>query len=164
CMRYGFMEGLQSISLATTAEITIMLRIYAMTEKSKIFPCLTALVLSCQWALVALLIPRDLPTLPNIDPYHGEQSGCANIRVVVPFTKSFLSLSLAFDTLACMITIYVTVKSSRSHNTLVETIQRDGIMYFLVLFGSNLAWLLLLHYAPVWHCPFLLDLADETCE
>ncbi|KAJ6608074.1 hypothetical protein B0H10DRAFT_1816632, partial [Mycena sp. CBHHK59/15] len=68
-----------------------------------------------------------------------------------PYVKAFLALSLAFDTLVFIAIVYVTVKSSRSYQfmPLMRIIQRDGIMYFLVLFSSNLVWVLLLIYAPV---------------
>ncbi|KAJ7085874.1 hypothetical protein C8R44DRAFT_651090, partial [Mycena epipterygia] len=63
-----------------------------------------------------------------------------------PYVTAFVCLSLVF-----MATIYVTVKSSRSYHLilLLQVIQLDGIMYFMVLFSSNLAWVLLLIYAPV---------------
>ncbi|KAJ7037623.1 hypothetical protein C8F04DRAFT_1091909 [Mycena alexandri] len=165
CTRYGFMETLETVLLTTTAELFLALRVYAITRQSKVFPCVTVAILTCQWAIaiyamsqssqgtdqVALLLPRQLPPLPplpDIEPYHV----CIFISTltVVPYVKGFLSLSLAFDTLVFLTTVYVTVKSARSYHfiPLMKVIQRDGIMYFLVLFSSNLIWVLLLIYAP----------------
>ncbi|KAJ7177495.1 hypothetical protein C8R43DRAFT_872502, partial [Mycena crocata] len=152
CTRYGFMETLETVLLTTTAELFLALRVYAITAQSKVFPCVTAAILSCQWAIAiyAMDIP-GLPPLPNLDPYHGNQIILAITDDSVPYVKGFLSLSLAFDTLVFLTIVYVTVKSSKSYQfmPLMRIIQRDGILYFLVLFSSNLIWVLLLIYAPV---------------
>ncbi|KAJ7237578.1 hypothetical protein C8J57DRAFT_1180552 [Mycena rebaudengoi] len=166
CNRYGFMETFETLLLTTTAELFLTLRVYAITAKNRIFPCIAAGIMAAQWAIaiyamsqssqgtdqVALLLSRELPPLPplpTIDPYHV----CIFISVltVVPYVKAFLCLCLAFDTLAFMVIIFVTVRSSRAYQfmPLMQVIQRDGIVYFFVLFSSNLVWLLLLLYARV---------------
>ncbi|KAF9462318.1 hypothetical protein BDZ94DRAFT_1261590 [Collybia nuda] len=158
------METLETVLLTSTAEIFIALRVYAITKKNLIFPCIAGSMLACQWAIAiyvmslsslgtdqpALLLSRDLPplpTLPDIDPYHV----CIFISTLtaVPFVEAFLSISLAFDGIAFLIIIGATVKSSSSYKfmPMMRIIRRDGIMYFFVLFSSNLVWIILLLHA-----------------
>ncbi|CAK5276424.1 unnamed protein product [Mycena citricolor] len=175
CSRYGFMETFETVTLTTTAQLFIALRVYAITAKHKLFPAFTILVLLAQWGIaiyamsqsslgtdqVALLLPvrRDidssvaatipaLPVLPTIDPYHI----CIFISTltVTPYVKAFLGLALAYDTIAFLVIFGVTLRRQRSYKLLpiIQVIQRDGIMYFLILFSSNLLWVLLIQYAP----------------
>ncbi|CAK5276869.1 unnamed protein product [Mycena citricolor] len=173
--RYGFMETFETVTLTTTAQLFIALRVYAITAKHQLFPAFTILVLLAQWGIaiyamsqsslgtdqVALLLPvrRDidssvaatipaLPVLPTIDPYHI----CIFISTltVTPYVKAFLGLALAYDTIAFLVIFGVTLRRQRSYKLLpiIQVIQRDGIMYFLILFSSNLLWVLLIQYAP----------------
>lgn len=65
--------------------------VYAITKKNIAFPCIAGLILAAQWAMgiyvmslsssgsgePALLLSRDLPplpTLPDIDPFHGKHN------------------------------------------------------------------------------------------
>ncbi|KAF9462324.1 hypothetical protein BDZ94DRAFT_1309791 [Collybia nuda] len=161
CSRYGFVESIQTVLLTSTAEIFIAIRVYAITRKNLVFPCIAGLILASQWAIVlfattlstpdypALLLSRDfppLPTLPEIDPFHV----CIFISTLtaVPFVKAFISLTLAFDGMAFLIILLVNFRSSSSYNMpMMKVIQRDGTVYFLVIFSSNLVWLVLLLHA-----------------
>lgn len=60
--------------------------------------------------------------------------------------------------------LYVGFVASRRHHlgVVLRVVYRDGIVYFFVLFSSNLVWLLLLLYARVGipeipHLPALTD-------
>ncbi len=69
--------------------------------------------------------------------------------------EAYLCLSLAFDAFAFLGITYGVVSRARNSGggyhlvPVLKVVQRDGIMYFFVLFSSNLVWLLLLLHAPV---------------
>ncbi|KAA1477983.1 hypothetical protein DENSPDRAFT_854681 [Dentipellis sp. KUC8613] len=153
CARYGFMETFETTLLTTVGEIFLALRVYAITKKNKAVPVFTALVILWQWGIAvyvmsqsskgtdlpALLLSRrgvsipPLPTLPNIDPFH----------------EAFLCISLAFDIVVFLIIIVTTTRALRQTQVkgMLHIIQKDGILYFFVLFFSNLVWLLLVLHA-----------------
>ncbi|KAF8069070.1 hypothetical protein FPV67DRAFT_1761896 [Lyophyllum atratum] len=167
CARYGFMETLETMLLTCTAELFLTLRVYALIGKRKPILFIAGLIILWQWAIAlyamsqsskgtpqpALLLSSratipGLPPLPDADPYHI----CIFISTltVTPWVEAWLCLSLAFDGLAFIGIIYGVVSRSRATRTMVpllHTIRRDGIMYFFVLFSSNLVWLLLLLHA-----------------
>jgi hypothetical protein len=69
------------------------------------------------------------------------------------WVEAFLYISLAFDFIAFAIILFLTMRqignSTRSFSGLLHVMQRDGIIYFIVLVTSNLTWLILLLDARV---------------
>ncbi|KAF8978103.1 hypothetical protein BDQ17DRAFT_1170585, partial [Cyathus striatus] len=63
----------------------------------------------------------------------------------------FLGLSIAFDALAFSTTIYFTFNRIRRHyrTAIIVAIQRDGIIYFAIIFTTNLLWMILTLHARV---------------
>ncbi|KAA1468386.1 hypothetical protein DENSPDRAFT_462539 [Dentipellis sp. KUC8613] len=59
-------------------------------------------------------------------------------------------MCLCFDAIVFLVICFTTVTAIRRSNYghMLHIIQRDGIIYFFVLFSSNLTWLLLALYAP----------------
>ncbi|KAJ8093257.1 hypothetical protein PM082_020743 [Marasmius tenuissimus] len=169
CSRYGFMETLETMLLTFTAEVFVGLRVYALSKRRKLVLYAAAFVLVWQWGIaiyamsqsslgtdqVQLLLPMDgppplvLPDLPKTDPYHI----CIFISViaVAPWVEAFLCISLAFDGIAFLAITYFSFVMAREQGYrvthLLRIIQRDGIVYFFVLFSSNLVWVLILFYA-----------------
>jgi len=83
------------------------------------------------------------PDIP-LDPYH----------VCVLFSDprmdtAYLAVSIAFDSIVFAITLIFTVKEHRlrPNSILLQTIQRDGTLYFCVILTGNLTWMLLALYA-----------------
>ncbi|ESK95415.1 hypothetical protein Moror_3853 [Moniliophthora roreri MCA 2997] len=154
------MEGLQTFLSICIAEIFITLRVYALLGMHKGILAVSGTIMICQWAIgiyvlsvgglsqpAALLSRRaELPTLPNAGPYHICQliSGI----IAAPWTEAYLCLTLVFDGLAFIAILVVTLKMIPKRGThvlyILKVIQRDGILYFFVLFSSNLVWVLLL--------------------
>ncbi|KAA1478068.1 hypothetical protein DENSPDRAFT_787576, partial [Dentipellis sp. KUC8613] len=62
-----------------------------------------------------------------------------------------LCTALGFDSIVFLIIIITTTKTMRGVRVghIVRVIYRDGVMYFFVLFTSNLFWVLLVFYARV---------------
>ncbi|KAJ3517450.1 hypothetical protein NLJ89_g509 [Agrocybe chaxingu] len=154
------------------AELFLTLRVYALSGKSKSVLVISALFMAWQWGIaiyamsqsdkgtdnvaVLLSVPTfPLPRLPEVDPYHGASSSfplvCIFISVlgIAKWVEAWLCLSLAFDGLVFLAIIFITVRSARQHGfvPMMRIIQRDGIVYFFVLFSSNLVWLMLLLHA-----------------
>jgi hypothetical protein len=77
-------------------------------------------------------------------------SDCLCIRQ--PWIEAFLVLGLSFDFIAFVAIAYLTMKQLRERmqvTRLLRVIQRDGVIYFFVLFSSNLTWFILLLDARV---------------
>ncbi|EEB94300.1 hypothetical protein MPER_06903, partial [Moniliophthora perniciosa FA553] len=150
CSRYDFLQALQTLSSTCIAEMFITLRVYALLGKHKGVFAVFGIIMVCQTAASSC---RSFPTLPNADPYHICQLTTAVF--VVPWVEAGLSLILVFDGLAFIAILVVTLKmiSNRDRHSsllyILKVIQRDGVLYFFVLFSSNFAWLLLLEYARV---------------
>ncbi|TFY63584.1 hypothetical protein EVG20_g6258 [Dentipellis fragilis] len=168
CARYSFIEGLETAIFTTIAEIFLTIRVYAITGKHNSVLTLSAVYVLCQWGVVlyilsqapksnsdpAMLLSRQesgqpvLPTLPNIDSFHI----CVYIAAlnVVPWLQAFVIMCLAFDIVVFLVICITTARAiQRSrHGRTLRIIRRDGLVYFFVLFFSNLVWLLLILHAP----------------
>ncbi|KIK60226.1 hypothetical protein GYMLUDRAFT_85532 [Collybiopsis luxurians FD-317 M1] len=164
CFRYGYVEQIETLIMSTIAEALVLLRVYAMSgRKSVVLFCAFPIIL-CQWALLiyqasqssngtdnlALLLSRRdlaLPTLPSADAYHL----CISIpgQTVLPFGVGYLSLLIVFDGLAVLAITFMVMRQSESLQLMpiLKLIQRDGLLYFAVLFSSNFVWLILSLYA-----------------
>lgn len=81
-----------------------------------------------------------------------------------PWVEAYLCLSLAFDAVAFLVILFATAKAMQTYQIgrIMKVIRQDGIMYFFVLFSSNLVWLLLLLHARVSHAPLSLCEAVST--
>ncbi|KAA1477970.1 hypothetical protein DENSPDRAFT_885532 [Dentipellis sp. KUC8613] len=150
-------------------KVFLTIRVYAITKKHKAIVVFAIAIILWQWGIAvyvmsqsskgtdlpALLLSRrdaglpPLPTLPDIDPFHV----CIFISTltVTPWVEAFLCLSLAFDIVVFLVIIVTTTKAIQTTHIrhTLHVIQRDGILYFFVLFSSNLVWLVLvLHARP----------------
>ncbi|KAE9401961.1 hypothetical protein BT96DRAFT_573815 [Gymnopus androsaceus JB14] len=173
CFRYGFMEIFESLITTSVAQVFLTLRVYALC-KQKFVWIIAGLIAACQWGilifvmsqsssstdLLSILLPLDslpipLPVLPDIDPFHVCIS-ISNLIVVPQWVRAFICLSLAFDGLAFLAIIFTVVRISWSRplTHIVKVIQRDGIIYFFVLFSSNFVWIMFFSYAqrPALRC------------
>ncbi|THH07899.1 hypothetical protein EW146_g9171 [Bondarzewia mesenterica] len=164
---YAFIRNLIfRVALLTILQV-FSIRIHGDLGNNAAVPSFTAVVLLWQWGIAlyamsqssagtdqpALLLSRDalppLPTLPSADPYHI----CIFISTltVTPWVEAFLCIGLSFDGLVFLTILTITMKASRAQEfeigRVMKVIQRDGIVYFSVLFSSNLVWLLLLLHA-----------------
>lgn len=65
--------------------------------------------------------------------------------------ETFLSLLIVYDGLAVMAIVYHVVRQAKGMNVvpILQLIQRDGLLYFSVMFSSNLVWLMMALYARV---------------
>lgn len=68
----------------------------------------------------------------------------------VPYVEAGICLSLAFDGMAFLIILTVTLDPfSHEVMSITRVIRRDSIMYFFAIFSSNLVWFVLLLHGRV---------------
>ncbi|KAJ7588777.1 hypothetical protein C8J56DRAFT_785163, partial [Mycena floridula] len=144
CGRYGFMETLETMLLTCAAEIFITLRVYALAKRRRVFLYGASIIIAWPWAIAFYVMSQS--SLKHL--------GIMSSRPFrVPWVEAFLCLSLAFDGLAFIAIIWLSISlMKRQQNQFTDVlgaIRRDGILYFFVLFGSNLVWLLLLLHGRV---------------
>ncbi|KAJ4479194.1 hypothetical protein J3R30DRAFT_3404011 [Lentinula aciculospora] len=168
CLRYGYVEQLETLIMVTIAEVLIMLRVYAMSGNNRaVIFCAIPLMMS-QWGtliyvcsqsangtanLTLLLAPSDITSLPDIDAFRL----CISIPPldVLPYGQAFLCLLIVYDGLAVLAISYIVARQSDTLHLMpiLKLIQRDGLLYFAVMFTSNFVWLMLTLYAPNFeHC------------
>ncbi|KAJ4472963.1 hypothetical protein J3R30DRAFT_3707952 [Lentinula aciculospora] len=167
CYRYGFVEQLETLFMATISEALVLLRVYALSGRKRYVLFVAIPLILVQWALLiyqdalykdgtsnlgVLLFARELdtsavPPLPDIDAYH--------LCIAIPSTeivqagKTFLSLFIVYDGLAVLSIIYFVSQQAKGFNIvpILELVQRDGLLYFTVMFSSNFVWLMMALYA-----------------
>ncbi|KAJ3806740.1 hypothetical protein EV368DRAFT_78701 [Lentinula lateritia] len=155
--------------MATIAETLVLLRVYALSGRKQYVLFIAIPLIIVQWALLiyqdvlykngtsnlgVLLFARELdtsavPPLPDIDAYH--------LCIAIPSTQivkageTFLSLFIVYDGLAVSSIIYFVSQQAKGFHLMpiLELMQRDGLLYFAVMFSSNFVWLMMaLHARP----------------
>ncbi|KAJ3993362.1 hypothetical protein F5050DRAFT_1810595 [Lentinula boryana] len=155
--------------MATIAEVLVLLRVHALSGRKPYVLFIAILLIVVQWALLlyqdvlykngtsnlaVLLFARELdtsaiPPLPDIDAYR--------LCIAIPSTQiaqageTFLSLFIVYDGLAVLSIIYFVSQQAKGFHLvpILELVQRDGLLYFAVMFSSNFVWLMMaLHARP----------------
>jgi hypothetical protein len=82
---------------------------------------------------------------------------------------AYLLMSLVFNSFVFAATLFYTFKALKSSNPkhLVQTVRRDGIFYFFVVFSSHLILFICIQYGRVrgfvcWLCSVLT--CDPACD
>ncbi|KAJ7243179.1 hypothetical protein B0H12DRAFT_837400 [Mycena haematopus] len=148
CNRFAIVEWLQTLLIVVPAEVVLLLRIYALTNRNK-YLCaflVSIIVVECIIVFYAMSLPGtnhalNLPHIP-IDSF----------RVCILFSEpkmdtAYLSTSLAFDCIVLAITLAFTAANNAPHRTrsgvILRTIRWDGTMYFCVILSGNVVWMAL---------------------
>ncbi|KAJ3831986.1 hypothetical protein F5878DRAFT_647159 [Lentinula raphanica] len=169
CYRYGFVEQLETLFMVTIVEVLVLLRVYALSGHKQYVLFIAIPLITVQWALLlyqdvlykdgtsnlgVLLFARELdtsaiPPLPDIDAY--------KLCLAIPSTEivrageTFLSLCIVYDGLAVLSIVYFVSQQAKGFHLapIIELVQRDGLLYFAVMFSSNFVWLMMaLHARP----------------
>ncbi|GAW06718.1 hypothetical protein LENED_008662 [Lentinula edodes] len=151
------------------SETLVLLRVYALSGRKQYVLFIAIPLIIVQWALLiyqdvlykdgtsnlgVLLFARELdtsavPPLPDIDAYR--------LCIAIPSTQivkageTFLSLFIVYDGLAVSSIIYFVSQQAKGFHLvpILELMQRDGLLYFAVMFSSNFVWLMMaLHARP----------------
>ncbi|KAJ6501493.1 hypothetical protein C8R47DRAFT_1193259 [Mycena vitilis] len=144
CERYVKFPGATTLCLVTIAELTLILRVYALYLSSKRVLAFLLSVLTTQIILMAWALHFGIRTpLPPGFP------GCV-LTAVQPIFGAFWAAPIATDTCIFVLTLWRTIRYQKRHGkiTSMDIILRDGIMYFFVIFGVNLMNCLIYFIAP----------------
>lgn len=78
-------------------------------------------------------------------------TACNLITVKAELEAAYLGLSLTFDGIVFAAVLFYTFRASRSSNQkhLLDTLRRDSVIYFFVLFSSQFIWVLCVRYGRV---------------
>ncbi|KAJ7509429.1 hypothetical protein B0H11DRAFT_2216349 [Mycena galericulata] len=145
CNRFAIVEWLQTLLIVVPAEVVLLLRVFALTNRNKyLLGLLVSLVLlECVIVIYAMSRPgNNALVLPNVplDSFH-----VCLLYSNPKMDTAYLSTSIAFDCIAFAVTMARTVKSnsSRSPSPILQTIRWDGTLYFCVILSGNVVWMAL---------------------
>ncbi|KAJ7027978.1 hypothetical protein C8F04DRAFT_964527 [Mycena alexandri] len=143
CNRFAIVEWLQTLLIVVPAEMVLLLRVFALTNRNKhLFAFLTSIIIvQCVIVFYAMSIPGTnnalvLPHVP-IDSFH----------VCILFSdpkmdSAYLSTSIAYDCIVFAITL-ISTATQRSKTSILSTIRRDGTIYFCAILSGNVVWMAL---------------------
>ncbi|KAF9548084.1 hypothetical protein CPC08DRAFT_348632 [Agrocybe pediades] len=162
------MKAIAVMLTTFVAELIITLRVYAVCHGLKVVLAVGGTIMAGQWALVIYVVSQTwrssvqvqtqlgtlldtLSTIPELKKnriFHL----CMNKKMIAfpEYLIADAAASLVFDALAFITVMGIAVHSRRAYGvySVMRTIQRDGAMYFFVMFSGNLTWLLLVLCAP----------------
>ncbi|KAL0947976.1 hypothetical protein HGRIS_010602 [Hohenbuehelia grisea] len=120
------------------AEAMLIIRVYALTGKSKTALTILLCIWTCQIGLMCFTI--------RFAGGMAVRSSQNHFRCLLTdfkyFVYVFILPTVVFDTAAFMLTLYALFDSLRRglEATVSKLILRDGLLYFLGLFSVNVAW------------------------
>ncbi|KAJ7152659.1 hypothetical protein C8R43DRAFT_1003209 [Mycena crocata] len=149
CNRFAIVEWLQTLLIVIPAEIVLLLRVFALTNKNKyLFGFLVSIMLTeCIIVFYAMSLPgtNDALPLPHvpIDSFH-----VCILYSDPAMDTAYLSTSILFDCIVFAITIACTINNSTSvrrprSSSILQTIRWDGTLYFCVILSGNVVWMAL---------------------
>jgi len=150
CDRFAIVEWLQTLLIVVPAEVVLILRVFALTNRNKhLFAFLFAFVLAeCIIVFYAMSLPGtndalDLPLIA-IDAFH----------VCILYSEprmdtAYLATTIAFDSIVFAITLFCTLSDAASAraSSILQAIRWDGTLYFCVILSGNVVWMALAMYA-----------------
>ncbi|KAJ8469318.1 hypothetical protein ONZ45_g16932 [Pleurotus djamor] len=142
------------ICVTCTAEMILVLRVYALLKGNKVILGVCSLLIAAQGAIAG-------HSLFKVLAYEGPEASLVAVSgavhaCILSFTSfssttpaliSFLSLGLALDIIAFVVILSARTQAISGNfylGKLFKVIQRDGTLYFFVVFSSNLIWLFLI--------------------
>jgi len=148
CDRFAIVEWLQTLLIVVPAEVVLLLRIYALTNRNKyLLTFLVSIILAeCIIVFYAMSMPgtNDALVLPHVP--------IDSFRVCILYSDpkmdtAYLSTSLAFDCIVLVITLACTAAKNAVHRTrswaIMQRIRWDGTLYFCVILSGNVVWMAL---------------------
>ncbi|KAJ3868985.1 hypothetical protein EV359DRAFT_60231 [Lentinula novae-zelandiae] len=154
---YLLIEQLETLVMCTIAEMLVLLRVYALSGNNRmVIICAIPLIIS-QWGLLfyvcsqsangtanltLLLGPSDVTTLPDIDAFRFSDS------VHIGSTTRRCTIWPSIPVPLAILYIVAGQSDNLHLMPILRLIQRDGLLYFAVMFTSHFVWLMLTLYAP----------------
>ncbi|KAJ7135876.1 hypothetical protein C8R44DRAFT_869577 [Mycena epipterygia] len=145
CNRFAIVEWLQTLLIVVPAEVVLLLRVYALTNRNKhLLGLLVSIVLAeCVVVFYAMSIPGrnnalPLPHVP-IDSFR-----VCFLNSDPKMDTAYLSISIAFDCIVFAVTLARTTQRPDARAiSIMQTIRWDGTLYFCVILSGNVVWMAL---------------------
>ncbi|KAJ7225194.1 hypothetical protein C8J57DRAFT_1390109 [Mycena rebaudengoi] len=146
CNSFAIVEWLQTLLIVVPAEVVLLLRVFALTNRNKYLSSLliSIILVECIVVFYAMSLPgaNDALVLPNvpIDSFH--------VCILYSDPKmdtAYLSTSIAFDCIVFATTLVCTMNrnAQRIRSSILPTIRWDGTLYFCVILSGNVVWMAL---------------------
>ncbi|KAK0430586.1 hypothetical protein EV421DRAFT_1857605 [Armillaria borealis] len=140
CRHFAPFEGVFTLVTVLVAEAMLIIRVYALHERSKIILTLHGSIWLVQTSLMSFVLAHSGPV---VIPTTAVTFGC--VLVADPSIGSLLIMwtipSLVFDTATFLLLVAGVWRRSRRHEcSLLTLIARDGILYFGAIVASNTLW------------------------
>lgn len=166
-------QGIQVSVASALAQVFMLLRIYALSRRSKPVLVVLAVYIAGQisFSVFLLVLTKGKPGFSGPDIPFNEYHSKPFVHCLVPEPKAFsvcalgnkntgldiiyVYMSLVFDAVVFFATLGYTIKDLRAHRSshLLHTLMRDGTLYFLLIFSGNFVWVLCLKYGRVCSAP-----------
>ncbi|KAJ7487853.1 hypothetical protein FB451DRAFT_1225710 [Mycena latifolia] len=146
CNRFSIVEWLQTLLIVVPAEVVLLLRVYALTNRNKyLMGFLTSVILV---EVIIVVYAMSLPGTNNALPLPHVPIDSFRVCILYSDPKmdtAYLSTTIAFDSIVFAITIACTVSNTthRSRPSILQTIRWDGTLYFCVILSGNVVWMAL---------------------
>lgn len=133
CYHFDFFEPEASAVIVLFAQLILLTRTYALWGKSKIVLWGLLILLALEAGVIfsagSFVTPQQ--TTPSF-------TGCVAAQTSRYYSAFYIG-PLVFDFIIFCLTLYRTIQVSRvGENSLIKLLQRDGIVYYLVVFLVNL--------------------------
>lgn len=140
CRHFAPFEGIFTLVTVLVAEAMLIIRVYALHERSKIILALHVSIWLVQTSLMSFTLAHSGPV---VIPTTSITFGC--VLVADPSIGSLLIMwtipCLVFDTATFLLLVAGVWRRSRGHEcSLLTLIARDGILYFGAVVASNTLW------------------------
>ncbi|KAK0495714.1 hypothetical protein EDD18DRAFT_1463532 [Armillaria luteobubalina] len=140
CSHLAPFDGIFTLVTVLVAEAMLIIRVYALHERSKIVLALHGAIWLVQTCLMSFVLAHSGPV---VIPTTAITFGC--VLVADPSIGSLLIMwtipSLVFDTATFLLLVAGIWRRSRRHECSILTlIARDGILYFVAIVASNTLW------------------------
>jgi len=150
CDRTSFISILVYVACTLLAQVTLTMRIYAITRKNHIITTCFGVIMASQLALgIYFIVLTATKQTQYIQTTLLDSRGLCFFEAPRAVEVGFPAISLLYDLLAFLLIIHVALRSTMYQfrmPTLFRIIAQDATRYFLVIFSSHLVLELMLAF------------------
>jgi len=150
CAHFVRYEGVMHAFEIYIVGLMMMLRVKALYPGNKWIPWLLSFYVAIEASVTSYLLVHGIPVIHN--PSSGVEA-CTMIfdeTISDVASSSFAWLPLLYDSVILGMTLNRTIPATRGHRAgvLIKQIFRDGILYFVVIFGLAFTLTFMIIFAP----------------
>jgi hypothetical protein len=144
CERYVLFPGATTLCLVVVAELTLILRVYALYLSNKYILAFIMTLLTGQIIFMAYALTFGIRV-----PLPPGWPGCV-LTGSGPWFGGFWAAPIVTDTCIFFLTLWRTIRYQKRHGRMnyMQIIMRDGILYFGVIFSVNMMNCVIFFSAP----------------